>query len=703
MNTVTSGYGRGSPSLNALFNPRSVAVVGASGDPNRIGGRPIAYMKALEFPGEIYPVNPGRTEVQGLRAYPSLTSIGQSVDLVVIATPADTVQACVEEAIAIGAGAAVVFTSGFSEKDAEGARAQTHLSNTARAGNLTLVGPNCLGLIDTHSRLVASFTTALEDSRIASGEFAFISQSGALAAYWLDMVRQADIGVSRWLTTGNEGGVTIADALEYLAEDDSTRVIGMYVEDIKDGRRFREAALAARRAGKPIIAIKAGRSAAGARAAASHTGALTGEHASYEAFFRQFGIVSVRSLTEMMHVARLCLQHAIPEGDRLGVLSVSGGAGVMLADAADLAGFSVAPLAEETREALREVLPSYATPQNPVDLTGTVVQQREIFQQALGIVARASELDAVVLFIGLMHSIADELAEILSKTFSDTSKPVIVTWLGAPDTAKRQLEEAGIVVFPDIPETIAAMAAARIPARFTFSGKPLPEATPAATTETEPVPEHQAKQIIRRSNSVRVPEGRLIRSMDDISDLDQGPYVAKLQSADLMHKSDHDAVRLGLDDEHHVRQAVADLLEIGRKLHIPVDGVLVECMVPFSLELVIGLRRDPVFGPMLMVGRGGVAVELEPDTAIGFLPMDAKEIEALLRSLRCHPLFDGFRGQPPVDITTAAEAIGKLANDFLTDSELVELEINPLVLSVSGSDTPSGVWALDAIAWVRKS
>lgn len=696
VSTTTSTSVPAPATLAELFEARSIAVVGASGDPGRIGGRPVAYMKALGYAGEILPVNPSRAEVQGLTAYPSLTAIGRPVDLVVIATPADSVEAALAEAVAIGAKGAVIFSSGFSELDDEGAGRQRRLGEIARAGGLVLVGPNCLGLFDTRSRIAATFTTALETLDIASGGFACVSQSGALAAYWLDMVRQAGIGVSRWISTGNEAGIGVADALGFLAGDDATRVIGMYIEDIKDGPRFRAAAIAARRAGKPVVVIKAGRSAAGAMAAASHTGALSGAFASYEAFFRQFGIVSARSLSEMVQVAKLHLAGAVPAGDRLGIVSVSGGAGVMLADAADLAGFTVQPLEDATRVALAGALPSFAKPQNPIDVTGGVVQDRAMFRRVLHIVAAAPELDAVVLFIGLMHSIADELADGLAAVCAEAGKPVVVVWVGAPPAVVARLEAAGIVVFPDIPEAIAALAAARAPARGALAGHPLAAADFAVPQSQRLLAEHAAKRLVAGFGGVAVPEGRLLAAPAELAgDLPAGRWVAKLQSAALPHKSDHGAVRLGLDGPEEVRRAVGDLLALGGRLGVPVDGVLVERMMPFAVELVVGLRRDPTFGPMLMVGRGGTAVELEPDVAIGFLPLDDGSIEALLRSLRCRRLFDGFRGGPAVDLAAAAAAIGRQARGFLADPTLAELEINPLALPAAGDGPPL---ALDALA-----
>lgn len=691
------------PALAPLFEARSVAVVGASDNPARIGGRPIAYMKAMGFSGVLYPVNPKRTEVQGLRAYPDLADLPGPVDLVVIATPADAVESTLRTAARIGACGAVVFSSGFSESGAAGAERQLRLQAIAKEGGVALIGPNCLGLFDPHTGVAASFTTALEGGAVAPGALACISQSGAMAAYWLDMVRNASIGVSRWISTGNEADVDVAAALEFMAHDERTRVICLYIEDIKDGARFRAAAIAAREAGKALIAIKAGRSEAGAKAAASHTGALAGKPEVYDAFLRQFGVIVVRSLTEMVQVAEILLNRQVPMGDRLGIMSVSGGAGVMLADEAAAAGFSVPLLSPDTGAALASVLPEFAAAQNPIDLTGSIVQHPEGLGTALRIVAGAPEIDALVLFIGLMHSIADPLADAMIALPSEIARRVIVVWMGAPTHAEQRLTAAGLTVFNDIPEAIAALSAARAPLRSPLRGRmPHRETAPSQLAQFKTLSEHAAKALLSRLGGVSVPAGRLVRSAADLTALpNNGPWAAKLQSSQMTHKTEHGAVRLGIRDHGSLAQAVDDLLAIAARLEVGTDGVLIEPMQSGVAELLVGLRRDPQFGPFLVLGRGGTAVELEPDTRLAFLPLSDDEIVAILQSLRCAPLFSGFRGQQPVDLTTTATAIGNLARAFTNAPEVAEIEINPLALPAVNSKAGTTPVALDALAVVR--
>ena len=448
-------------SLDVLFNPASIAVVGASSNEMKLGGRPIAYMKKMGYRGTIYPVNPKSRDVQGLPAYPSLSSIGQPIDLAIVATPAAMVEDAIREGITAGVRAFVVFSSGFAELSAEGGEIQSRLRALCDAAGVLLLGPNCLGAINVRNRVIASFTTAMEDHDLIEGGFAFVSQSGALGAYWLDMMFQRGIGVSSWVATGNEAGVTVADAIYHLARDPDTRVIGCYIEDIKDGPAFREAARTAIAAGKPILLIKAGRSETGAAAAASHTGALAGEDARYQALFDQIGILRVNSLLEMGDVARLVLMQPTPTGRNVGVISVSGGAGVLLADELEDAGFTVPPFDAETCERVDAALPDYVSANNPLDVTGGVAGDSSIFGRVLDALGAAPHHDSFVLFIGLMGSISGDLSQSLVRAFAKAGKQVVVVWIGARPDVVAELERNGLPVYPDIPQAVAAMTQAR--------------------------------------------------------------------------------------------------------------------------------------------------------------------------------------------------------------------------------------------------
>jgi acyl-CoA synthetase (NDP forming) len=673
---------------------RSVAIVGASSDPSKITGRPLAYMRARGYEGELFPVNPARTEVQGLRSYPSLSAIGRPVDLAIIGTAADQVEPVVREGIAAGVQAFVVFSSGFAEAGAEGRQLQERLTQLAREHDVAIVGPNCLGVANSATGLIASFTTALEQNALARGSFAFVSQSGALGAYWLDIVLRSGLGFSQWITTGNECDVGAAEAIDYLVDDPQTRVIGLYLEDIRDTDAFRRALLRAAAAGKPVIAIKSGRSQAGAQAAASHTGALAGDDSLYDACLAQCGALRVDSLSAMMDVARLYLFDSVPRGTRVAVLSVSGGAGVLIADEAESLGLDVARFDEATLAALKPVLPAFAHPANPLDLTGNVVQNTASISQAFAAVGADENVDAIVLFVGLMHSIAGAFTETLATAREKISQPIVVVWIGATAQTVDTIEKARLPVFGDIPQAIRAIAGAIRMGKLQEEARA--SSPPAIATATEgrrtAMTEWDGKQMLRTQAAIRVPAGWLIAPNDAAPALSgNGAVVAKLQSPELLHKSDAGGVILRIATQADLAAAIERLNDVGRKLKLPVQGVLVEPMVPFDHELLLGLRRDARFGAVLTIARGGVEVELDADAVTRLLPLDAKQVEAMIRGLRSARLLDGFRGRPAADVGQLARRIAGLCNWFLERPELAEVEINPV--AVRGGEA----WALDAL------
>ncbi len=681
--------------LEALLNARSVAVVGAGADPAKISGRPIAYMLARGYSGAIYPVNPRRQEVQGLRCYPSIGAIGQPVDLAIVGTAADQVETVIREGIAAGVKAFVVFSSGFAELDDAGRALQQRLSALAREHGVAIVGPNCLGIANSHSGLLATFTTALESHALQSGGFSFVSQSGALGAYWLDIVLRSGMGFSHWITTGNECDVDAAEAIDFLVQDPHTQVIGLYIEDIRRSAAFRAALERAARAGKPVVAIKAGSSSAGAAAAASHTGALAGDDALYDACLQQHGAMRVRSLTEMMDAARLLLHNAAPLGPQLAVMSVSGGAGVLIADACEPHGLQLPPLNDEVAQALVPVLPSFVHPSNPLDITGNVLQDTPMIARAMQALASDRQLDCIVLFIGMMHSIADAFVEALSQARSQVQCPIVVIWVGAMDSSIHALEAAGIPVFLDIPQAMQAMARclwltttqAQIAQRL-----PLPIQVPQATDGgvLATLSEWDGKQLLSHQEAVQLPRGWLLGENTPCAQDLPYPLVAKLQSAALLHKSDAGGVILRIQDESALQAAVQQLHALGKRLDLPVQGVLVEQMLPFDHELLLGLRRDPRFGPVLTIARGGVEAELDPDVVSLLLPATADDILRRLRQLRCARLLEGFRGRPAADLPALADRIHHLCRWFERQS-LREVEINPL--AIRGAQA----WALDAL------
>jgi acyl-CoA synthetase (NDP forming) len=689
--------------LDVLLNPRSVAVVGASSNPMKIGGRPIAYMKKQGYAGKIYPINPQAGIVQGFQAYPSIAAIGAPVDLAIVATAAASVEDILREGIVAGIRAFVVFSSGFGEYSPEGTAMQARIRQMCDEAGVLLLGPNCLGAINIRNHLIASFTTAMEDHALIEGGFGFVSQSGALGAYWLDMVFQRGIGVSSWIATGNEAGITVSDAIHHLAHDPDTRVIGCYIEDIKDGPAFREAALTAIAAGKPIVLIKSGRSRTGAAAAASHTGALAGEDARYQALFDQIGIVRVNSLSEMVAVARLILMQPPATGPNVGVISVSGGAGVMLADELDAAGFAVPPFDADTQARLNDALPGFVSANNPLDVTGGVAGDSGIFSRVLDALGTAPDHDSFVLFIGLMVSISKDLSNSLVHAFASRGKQVAVVWIGAPARVVKELEAHGLPVFSDIPEAVQAMktarqlGAAREKAqrlRGTRWFAPLPAADALETRA-----EIQAQDFIRAHSALAFPEQVLVQTPDEAAEALKTltpPLVVKLQSPDMPHKSEHGGVKLGIGDPGTLKGTVRDMLAIAARNSLRLDGILIQEMSSVVQELIVGFKRDPLFGPLLLIGRGGVEVELRPDSVMAYLPLTPDAVLSMLRGLATAALFEGYRGGAKGNLHALARSLADLGNAFAADSSIEEIEINPLALTRDGRFI-----ALDALSLHR--
>lgn len=681
--------------LSAILDAESVAILGASDTPMKISGRPLAYMLARGYSGKVYAVNPARTSIQGLPGYPSIAAIGAPVDLAIVATAAEHVERLIDEGIRHGVKSFVVFSSGFAEVGDTGRAMQERLSELARTHNVSILGPNCLGAINSRNGLIASFTTALESTPLVAGNFSFASQSGALGAYWLDIVLRSGLGFSRWVTTGNECDVDIAQAILHLVNDEHTRVIGVYIEDIRNPVLFRHALQKAAIAGKPVIAIKAGKSEAGAAAAASHTGALVDNDVLYDACLKQYGAIRVDSLTEMMDMARLLIHGAAPAGRRLGVMSVSGGAGVLIADASEPVGLTLPAPSGATCEALRAVLPPFVHPANPLDITGNVLQDTGLISRAMETLTKASEVDALVLFIGMMHSIADAFVETLTRARETVDCPIIVIWVGAMESSVQQLESHGIPVFLDIPQAITAIARgcdALERGRRTAALPPLQAGQVESVPLGNPLSEWDSKQMLRGQSSVQLPEAMLVTPDHPAGSAAPPPFpvVAKLQSSKLLHKSDAGGIVLSLKDDGAVKAAVASLLEKGQSLDIPLQGVMVEAMVPFEHELLLGLQRHSRFGPALTLARGGVEAELDPDTVTRLLPLTEHDIVAMLQSLRCARLLQGFRGRPGIDLNSLAASISGLCGWFLKQ-DIAEIEINPLAVGHSKA------WALDAL------
>lgn len=691
--------------LSRILDAQSVAVIGASDDLAKVGGRALHLLRNGQFAGQVYPVNPRRETLQGLPCFPSISAVraqGQPVDLCVIAVAAADVEAQVRQCLDAGFRGLIVLSSGYAEQDAEGAQRQDVLAAQVASRGVPMIGPNCLGVMNGNNGLVASSTFSVNDRKLVSGKLSFASQSGAIGTYWLDMVLAAGEGIANWVSTGNEADVDLAEVLDYLVDDDKTAVIGLYVEGIRNGGLFRRAATKALAKKKPILILKAGRTQIGATAAASHTGALAGEDSLYQAFFQQYGICRVESLAEMLDVSRVLLMQPVQAGRRCCVVSVSGGAGVLVTDAAIAGGLEIPELSPKVRASLTEILPSFATPQNPLDITAQVASDPDLLGRALRAIVDSGEFDELIVFCGALGNLQQPLAESIIRGIAGWNRPSVVIWQASRPLALQMLGDAGIPVFSEIPPAVTALCRATRLAGHWQAGPPseppfkLPTAALAPPTSLC-LTEHRSKEFLRERASLQSPNAVLVTEPPHSAVAAQGlagPMVAKLQSPQMVHKSGSGGIRLGLADDAAVAQAVTEMFSLASREGLTCEGVLVEQMVPIQFEFLVGLRRDPVLGPLLVIGRGGVSVEVDPDVVRAFLPLTEQDVLGLLGRLRSSRLLAGFRGRAAAPLAEIARVVVALATMFQADEEIREVEINPLACS------DGAVLAVDASVWL---
>jgi acyl-CoA synthetase (NDP forming) len=673
-------------SLSALFAPRSIAVVGASSNPQKIGGIPVDFQRRFGFEGALYPVNPNADRIQELQAWPSLRDIGQPVDLAILAVPAALVDGALDDAIAAKVKGVVLFSSGFAEIGAEGAAAQVRLGDKARAAGVRLIGPNCLGFMNIARNVYATFSPAPAVGRVKAGRIGLVSQSGAFGAYAYSMARARGVGLSLWATTGNEADVQLADCLAWLAQDPATDVIMGYMEGCRDGPRLRAALALAQAHGKPVVMVKVGSTALGAEAAASHTAALAGDDAVYDAVFRQYGVLRARNLTEFFDLAHSAAVAGRPRDRSIGLFTLSGGVGALMADEASAQGLDVQPLSQAAQDTLRSWVP-FAAPRNPVDITGQVTNDMSLLERSarvmlddrgfaswMGFLAAAGASDA---FWPVLRGLVSSLRE----AYPDTL--LAISTLLAPER-RAELEAMRCLVFADPSDgirTIAALAGLKTSAAP--STDPAPPSHPlklAAGTMSEP----DALALLAEAG-VPVVAHRVVHSADEAAAAAEAigdAVVVKIVSADIPHKSDVGGVALGLGGAAQARAAFERTRDhaLTAQPDARLAGALVARMLSGGVECIAGVHRDPVFGPVLMFGLGGIHVETLRDVSLRALPITRDDALAMVRGLRAFAILDGARGRAPVDLESIADALCALAGFALRAGDSLDsAEINPLI------------------------
>jgi acyl-CoA synthetase (NDP forming) len=690
-------------SLNHLFDARSIAIVGASDDPERIGGRPLAYLRNTWLTREdraVYPVNPTRPEVQGLRSYPSMSAIGAPIDLAIIAVPAARIEDAIVDCCQSGCKAAIIFSSGFGELGEAGRLRQERMHKTAGEAGMRLLGPNCLGVIDVRQGMYATFSEAARDQNHAPGFISVASQSGAVAVQLLMLGRRLGIGMNKLISTGNEEDIDVAESIAYLAGDATTKVIIAYLEGCRDGNRLVDALQLAQARGKPVIVVKVGRSVSGSQATLSHTGSLAGEDRIYDAVFRQYGAYRADSFDEAMDVATIFASAGPAQGNRIGLLSISGGVGAMMADTAEACGLDVAPIRPSAAaDSLRE-LASFSTVQNPLDITAQAINDMSLWRKNLEVMLGGRGYDVLVAFltfVGESPRLFDPVVESMAQAraaYPDI--PIVFCSLCTP-AARAKATEMGFVVLEDAVRAVRAVAGwTKLGmAKRNEAGASIRSDVPPIVA-AEAVNEFEAKRALARAG-IRIPVERLAASRDAAIAAAREigfPVVLKICSADLPHKTEIGGVALRLTDPDAVAAAydriIANVAE--RAPTARIDGMIVAEQLQAGVEMILGAQQDHLFGTMIMLGFGGILVEVVKDVALRRAPLSETDVAGMIGELRANALLQGVRGQAPSDIAALRAAVVSFA-ELARASRIRSIEINPLLVLPSGS----GVAALDCL------
>ena len=684
-------------SLKYFLSPRGVVLIGVSSTPQKLGYGVARNLVNSGFDGAIHFVSGRSGNLFGRPVYTNLTQIPDPVDLAVLIVPAPGVAQALRDCALRGIRAVIIISSGFREAGPQGAEMEAECLEIARSNGIRILGPNCIGLLDTHLPLD---TTFLPPPMPRAGDVAFISQSGAICAAIIDWARGQGLGFSRLISLGNQVDVNETDMLAAVAEDKHTRVLTLYIESVRDGRHFLdEASRVTRR--KPVIALKVGRFASGQRAAASHTGALAGQDAAYEAAFEKAGIFRANTSEEMFIWASALASCPLPKGKRIAVLTNAGGPGVIAADALETNGLSLAELTPQTHKALANLLPFAAGLHNPVDMLASASPQQ--YADCLHLLLDDANVDGVIVILPPppMYP-AESVADLLIPLVGSSSKPVVVALMGESliQEAAHRLRQARVPEYRFPEQAASALAVLVARAEFLEMKKTLKvshtnkislNAIRAILYGVKPGSWLNPEAVNRLMSAYRIPTAsvKLATTADDAASIAEEigyPIVMKIASADIPHKSDIGGVMLGLKNSPEIRQAFERMMESGR-LRRPdavIEGVHLQQMIPPGQEVIIGARRDAQFGPLIMFGSGGIEVEGLRDVAFALAPLTVREAERMVAKTWAGKKLDGFRSIESADKAAVLDVLVRLAKLAEDMQEISEIEINPLCVLAPG-------------------
>ncbi len=690
--------------LNNFFNPKSVAVVGASRTPGKVGHDILKNIIQYGYQGSVYPINPGATEILGVKTYASLADVPGKIDLAVIVVPAKNVIETIEQCGAKEIDSAIIISAGFKESGIEGAKLEAELVKKAREAGVRFIGPNCLGMIDTHSWLNASFAAGMP----AKGSIGFFSQSGALCIAILDRALPDEIGFSQFISMGNKADITDTDIMLALAEDDNTKVILGYIEGVSDGKKFMEVAGRVSKK-KPLIILKSGITSAGAKAASSHTGALAGREAAFDSVFKQTGVIRAHTLNELFNYALAFANQPLPEGPNVAIVTNSGGPGILAADACDKSDLQLIPLHKEYVDELRTFLPPVASFYNPIDILGDSGADR--YEKALNTVMKDERINAVIVLLtptAMVDVEATAMAVINISKLSD--RPILTSFMGkkSVEIGAKTLLKYGIPNYSYPEEAVSSMNAMYRYHLWTNR----PEKT---YHNFNGVKDKAARVFIdvKRENRERLteleihdvleaygfsqPGSMFARTSDEAVAAAKGigyPVVMKIVSPQIIHKSDMGGVRVNLNSKKDVENAFFDITTHVRNIMpaAQIYGVMIQEMVPKGKEVIMGITKDPQFGHMIMFGLGGIYVEVLKDVSFRIAPLSREDAHEMIRETKTFPLLRGVRGETEADIEAIEESLLVLSQMAMDFPDIIEADINPLLVRQRGE----GAVAIDA-------
>ena len=690
--------------LNNFFNPKSIAVIGASKTPGKVGHDILKNIIQYGYDGAVYPINPGADEILGRKAYPSLQDVPDKIDLAVVVIPSKNVLEVIAQCGEKNIDSAIIITAGFKESGLEGAKLETELINKAKEAGVRFIGPNCLGMIDTHSKVNASFAAGMPEK----GGIGFFSQSGALCLAVLDRALPDKIGFSKFISMGNKADISDTDMMLALAEDEHTKVILGYIEGVGDGRKFMDIARQVSKK-KPVIILKSGITSSGAKAASSHTGALAGREAAFDAAFKQSGVIRAHTINELFNYALAFANQPLPQGPNVAIITNSGGPGILAADACDKSDLKLAPPHKEIVDELRTFLPPVASFYNPVDILGDAGSDR--YEKAITTVLKDDKIHGILVLLTPTATVDVEATAIaVANIANETDRPILTSFMGKKsiEEAAKTLLEYGVPNYSYPEEAVSAMNAMyryhawinRPEKQYQgFPGFKEKAVQVFANVKKENRDRFTDSEVhdVLNAYGFSLPKSSFARTSEEAVDAAKEigyPVVMKIVSPQIVHKSDIGGVRINLSSKQEVEKAFFEITTHLRNIMpaAQIYGVMIQEMVRGGKEIIMGITKDPQFGHMIMFGLGGIYVEVLKDIAFRITPLSREDAHEMIRETKTFPLLRGVRGEAEADIEAIEHSLmilSQMAADF---PQIIEADINPLLVKKRGE----GVVAIDA-------